>query len=443
MTSAAYAETNAAETLRLRIGTLLFMAITLYYWIPFHSFVDLTTEALLDPNADNSSRLNQIVALLLVSGAFCYGLLHPMRNALLQPRLLLSILFLWLLFACLVSAHPAAGLKALILTTLVVVNASAYLLLPRSERHFAKMLGIATLVMLAVAYYGILFKPLLSIHQANEVLEPMHAGLWRGFYRHKNEAAVGMVLASFYGLFVMHAWSRIVGITILVLSFFFLIHTGGKTSTAMLPAILLLVWVFEHVRFLRIPIAIGGVALFNLFAVGSAVIRPVGDFVTSLGIDATFTNRADVWRFAFAAIAEHPIVGHGLKAFWQTEEVVFSGGNIETWAVRAAHSHNSYLETLLIIGVPGLLLALLWLVITPLYHISRIPAVSEHSPLTRLFLRVWLYALYTAGLENLFFDGPNLLWFALLFAICGLRLQSSAALTTVPRAETQRMVVHA
>ncbi|CAN7577298.1 O-antigen ligase [Ensifer adhaerens] len=434
---------NSAETLRVRVGTFLFLAISIYYWIPFHSFVDLTKESLLEPGGDNSSRLNQIVALLLFAGASCYGVLHPMRRGLMQPRVLLAILLLWVLFACLVSAHPANGIKAIILTTMVAVNANVYLLLPANERHFAKMLAVSTLVMLAVAYYGVLFKPLLSIHQANEVLEPMHAGLWRGHFRHKNEAAVAMVLASFLGLYVLRRWSKLVGLTIVSLAFFFLIHTGGKTSTAMLPGILLLAWLFEHVRLLRIPIAIGGVALFNLFAVGSAVFRPLGEFVSSLGIDATFTNRADVWRFAFSVIAEQPFIGRGFKAFWQTEEVVFSGGGVETWAVRAAHAHNSYLETLLVIGIPGLILTLLWLVVLPLYHISRIPPARQHSDLTRLFLRIWLYSIYSASLEAFFFDGPNVLWFTLLFAICGLRLQSSAALATEPRPLAQRMVAHA
>ncbi|NUS68667.1 MAG: O-antigen ligase family protein, partial [Ensifer adhaerens] len=64
---------NSAETLRVRIGTFLFLAISIYYWIPFHSFVDLTKESLLEPGGDNSSRLNQIVALLLFAGASCYG----------------------------------------------------------------------------------------------------------------------------------------------------------------------------------------------------------------------------------------------------------------------------------------------------------------------------------------------------------------------------------
>ena len=433
MTSAVYREESPADLLRVRIGTVLFMATFLFFWITTTPFIDLTGAAVLDPSAGNSNRLNQIVSLALFAGMFAYGLAHPMRRIILQPRPLLAVLYIWFLFVSAISAYPMFGIKGTVLAVMVTINASIYLLLPASERHFAKMLGIGTLFMLSVAYYGILFKPTLAIHQASELREPMNAGLWRGHFPHKNSAAAAMVIAAFFGLFVMNVWSRLAGLVIVVLSFNFLLHTGGKTSTAMLPAIVLLAWVFERFRFLRIPIVIGGVGLFNLFAVGSAVFKPLSDFVTELGIDATFTNRADIWRFAFTALAEQPITGYGFKAFWQTPELVNSGGSIETWAVAAANGHNSYLDIALTTGFPGLLLTVIWLLVLPLRNVARLAPAAEHSHLTRLYIRVWLYTIFNAGLESLFFEGGNLLWFTFLFSLYGLHLQSRAALSVAPQ----------
>ncbi|MGN7735503.1 O-antigen ligase family protein [Hyphomicrobiales bacterium] len=433
MTSAVYREESPADLLRIRIGTVLFMATFLFFWITTTPFIDLTGAAVLDPSAGNSNRLNQIVSLALFAGMFAYGLAHPMRRIILQPRPLLAVLYIWFLFVSAISAYPMFGIKGTVLAVMVTINASIYLLLPASERHFAKMLGIGTLFMLSVAYYGILFKPTLAIHQASELREPMNAGLWRGHFPHKNSAAAAMVIAAFFGLFVMNVWSRLAGLVIVVLSFNFLLHTGGKTSTAMLPAIVLLAWVFERLRYLRIPIVIGGVGLFNLFAVGSAVFKPLSDFVTELGIDATFTNRADIWRFAFTALAEQPITGYGFKAFWQTSELVNSGGSIETWAVAAANGHNSYLDIALTTGFPGLLLTVIWLLVLPLRNIARLAPAVEHSHLTRLYIRVWLYTIFNAGLESLFFEGGNLLWFTFLFSLYGLHLQSRAVLSVAPQ----------
>lgn len=433
MTSAVYREESPADLLRIRIGTVLFMATFLFFWITTTPFIDLTGAAVLDPSAGNSNRLNQIVSIALFAGMFAYGLAHPMRRIILQPRPLLAVLYIWFLFVSAISAYPMFGIKGTVLAVMVTINASIYLLLPASERHFAKMLGIGTLFMLSVAYYGILFKPTLAIHQASELREPMNAGLWRGHFPHKNSAAAAMVIAAFFGLFVMNVWSRLAGLVIVVLSFNFLLHTGGKTSTAMLPAIVLLAWVFERLRYLRIPIVIGGVGLFNLFAVGSAVFKPLSDFVTELGIDATFTNRADIWRFAFTALAEQPITGYGFKAFWQTSELVNSGGSIETWAVAAANGHNSYLDIALTTGFPGLLLTVIWLLVLPLRNIARLAPAVEHSHLTRLYIRVWLYTIFNAGLESLFFEGGNLLWFTFLFSLYGLHLQSRAVLSVAPQ----------
>lgn len=429
---------------RARAGTFLFLGVFLFSWITLSPFVDLSGAVVLDQSARASSALNQLVSLGLFACMLGFGLLHPMRRIILQPRVLLGLIFAWLGFvSIIVSAYPFQGIKGMVLAVIAVVNASIFLLLPRSERHFAKLLGIGCLIVLSVAYYGILFKPALSIHRASEVLEQTNAGLWRGHFRHKNDAAVAMVVMALFGLFVMNVWSRLAGAVIVCLAFVFLVNTGGKTSTAMLPAVLVVAWLFEKVRVLRLPIVFGGVALFNLFAIGSAVIRPLGEFVTELGIDATFTNRADVWRLAFTAIAEQPLTGYGLKGFWQTSQLVNGGGSVETWAVAAAHAHNSYLEVILMMGVPGLVLTLAWLFVVPLYHIFRLDPANEHSHLTRLFIRIWLYVIFHACLESLFFEGANPLWLTFLIAIYGLSLQTSAVLRPAPHPKPQGIVAHA
>lgn len=420
------------------------MAVFLLSWVTLNPFVDLTGPPVLDQAARETSLLNEVASIGLFACMLSFGLVHPLRRIIFQPHMLLALIFIWLGFISLVvSRYPFQGVKGMVLAGIAIVNASVFLLLPRSEEHFAKLLGVGCLIVLSVAYFGIVFKPTLSIHQASEALDPMTAGLWRGHFRHKNDAAIAMTIMTFFGIFVMNAWSRPVGLMIACLAFFFLTHTGGKTSTALLPAVLIVAWIFEKIRVLRVPIVVGGIALFNLFAVGSAVIRPLGEFVSSLGIDATFTNRADVWRLAFSAVEEQPLTGYGIRGFWQTSQLVHGGGLVETWAVQAAHAHNSYLEMILMMGVPGLALTLLWLVALPLYHISRIPAASAHTDLTRLFVRIWLYVLFNACLESLFFQGSNPLWMTLLIAIYGLNLQASAALAPAAYAEPQEALARA
>ena len=48
---------------------------------------------------------------------------------------------------------------------------------------------------------------------------------------------------------------------------------------------------FERFRFLRIPIVVGGLALFNFLAIGSAAFRPLGEFVAGLLVPKLAPNQ--------------------------------------------------------------------------------------------------------------------------------------------------------
>lgn len=414
--------------LRAIIAAPLFLATIAFYWISTSPFVDLSVASAVDPSADNSNLLNQVVAIVIFLSLLACAWGSPLRQSLFQPRGLLVAIFVWFGIVSILSVHPELALRKLVLGAMIVLNAGALLLLPRSGRQFGKLFGIGLLLVLALCYFGVIFLPTLAIHQPTELREPMNAGLWRGTFPQKNSAAAAMVLAVFFGLYAMKIWSRWLGLLIVALALFFLAHTGGKTSLAVLPGILVAAWAFERWRWLRAPMAWGGVALFNLLAVGSAVFAPLSSFVAGLGIDATFTNRADIWRFAFSAIAQKPLTGYGFQSFWQTDDLIYSGGRIETWAVDAYNGHNAYLDMLLTTGVPGLVMTLVWLLVLPLRDIDAAATSGNDPALTRLFTRIWLYAIFSSCVESVFFANGDAVWFTLLVAVFGLRLQARARL---------------
>ncbi|HUH76416.1 MAG TPA: O-antigen ligase [Devosia sp.] len=421
------------------VGVALFLAVFGYYWITITPFVDLTGAGAVDPAAGNSNALNQFVALALFG---CMGLFYLARGRgipLFGPGWLLGLIIAWCLVTSVLAGHPDLAIKRTILVVIVAFNAALVLLLPRSETEFARLLAIIVLSVLALCYLGVMFRPTLSIHQASEIREPMNAGLWRGIFPHKNSAAGAMVLAVFFGLFIAAMRSRLLGLGIVVLAVFFLSNTGGKTSMLVLPAVLVLAWMLERFAWMRLPLVVGGLIGFNLLAVGSAVFEPIRELVTALGVDATFTNRSDIWRFAFSAIAERPIIGHGFQSFWQTEELVYGGGTIETWAAAAYNGHNAYLDTLISLGIPGLILTIIWIVLMPIRDIGRAQRADNNPLMTRLFIRIWLYALVSSCVESVFYGGGGELWFSLLLAMCGLRLQGQATLVSAaPARETTK-----
>ena len=409
------------------LATWLFVLMLLFYLITTTPFADLNGASHADPQAGNSNLLNQIAALALTAGFIVCGARHPLaRETVFQPRALLLPLFGWLFLAALTSASPDVALRKTVLEAMTCVDASIFLLLPRSSRHFAKLLLVGTAVMLAVAYAGVVALPNLAIHQGTEAIEPEHAGLWHGQFPHKNVAAAVMVLSFFVGMFTYGAGFRLASLAAMALSAVFLAHTGGKSAISYLPATLAVAWVFERWRWSRLPIVVGGPLLFTFVAIGCALSEGLSDFVASLGIDPTFTARTDIWRVAFDAIAWHPILGYGFGNFWQTDQLFYSGGVGIGWAVQAFNGHNSWIDILLTAGFPAFVMVFAWLVALPLRDIGRAERSGNDPALTRLFTRIWLYGLFQSCLESIFLQGGDFIWFALLFSVFGLRYQASA-----------------
>jgi len=362
---------------------------------------------------------------------------------LLQPRMLLVLMLAWFSLVSMIGHDPASAFRRIVFAVLVCFSASAMLLLPRSETQFARLLSLGVLLALALSYFGVVALPGRAIHQASDTLETALAGQWRGHFGHKNTASAAMVIIAFCGLYVMRTWSRGLGLLVLALAVVFLFKAGGKSASAMLPLILTLAWLFERWRFLRAPIAIGGPLGFNLLAVGAAVFEPIRNLVGGLGVDATFTNRADVWRLAMQAIAEKPLTGYGFQVFWQTDTLRYGGGDVETWAVTASHSHNAYIEALINAGVPGLVFIVIWLLVLPIADVHRAEAGGNDPMLTRLFIRIWLFSIYSSCLESTFFSNTGPLWFTMLLAVFGLRLQARASLVAAGAGHRREALAHA
>ncbi|NTJ41910.1 O-antigen ligase family protein [Agrobacterium larrymoorei] len=413
-----------------RIRTLVFLGLFLFFWVTTNPFVDLVRVEQSGTNATGGSNLlNQLIFLALTIATVYAAVTHPLRAQICQPQWLVIALFSWFLISSALSNYPMDAIKRTVLALLTCANAGMFLLLPRSEAQFSRLLFYGTSITIGLAYFGVIVMPMRAIHQATELIEPMNAGFWRGQYSHKNLAAAAMLVAAFFGLYLRSVGWRKSGIAIVVTSVFFLLHTGGKSSTAMLPLILCLQWVFERYRWTRWPIAVGGIAAFNLLALGASLSPGVRSVIASLGVDPTFTNRTDIWKIAFEAIALSPILGYGFQGFWQTADITQSSAGLETWAVKAFNGHNAYVDAMLTTGIPGFLLSMALVVFIPLRAVGRLDGARQNSPaLSRLFMRVWLYVLYAGCLEVIFFQSGSPIFFLFLVSIFGLELQSRMSL---------------
>jgi len=327
----------------------------------------------------------------------------------------------WLLINIAFAENRGVSMQRFVLAVSVTTLAVVLPLLPPTQRAFNLCLGAAALVLLALCYLGVLLAPQYSIHTALDVTEPQLAGDWRGSFGHKNTASPVMTVLVYVGIYLCSAGSFVMGPAIAALAGIFLIFTGGKTSSVLCLAIYALaslVYVTRSLWLKRI-LCFAPLIVMNLLTVGSVMSPALGAITRLLPLDPTFTGRSDVWQFALAAVAEKPIIGHGYAAFWDDVTARQTAQGAE-WATSAAHSHNSYLELAVTIGLPGLLLVVLVFVLAPLCNFQSAQARSRSGALAKLFLTIWLFGLYYGATETFLLERQNPIWFMFALAVAGL-----------------------
>jgi len=405
------------------IRSVLIATVFLSLWISFHPFpaLDEPIEVTEAGNLANQLGYSTLFVLLLA-----WNLLHQPQRLLLLVRPVLIATLLWFALTVVTSWDPALSARRLAFALVTIGIAGMVLLVPKNPRHFADVMAVVVLIVLAACYLGVALAPQLTIHQASDVIEPELAGDWRGVFGHKNEASVVMVLFVFIGMFIARVRSLGLGAVIVMLALPFLFFTNSKTAMAALPLALIVSVIMARAAKPAngVGVALGLLLALNLLSIGSIYIAPIHALVEAIMPDATFTGRTDIWKFAIDHIAQRPITGYGFATFWGTEQVVY-GMTGATWANTASHAHNGFVDLALTIGIPGSALMTLWLVVLPLFDYYRAPDEPESAALKMLFLRICLFAAFESCFETLFTQ-VGALWLILIAAAFGLRLVAVA-----------------
>lgn len=407
---------------------VLFYVTFLYFTVGFLPYVSLSSTYMGSAMAAGSNLLNQLAAIILLFSFVAFMAKERSFSIIFTPRLLMAAIFGWYVFTSLVGEAPMFSLRRLFMCAIICVLAGCFLQLPRTERHFATLLAICAIIILFLCYFGVVVLPSRSIHQASDALEPLLAGNWRGVFRHKNEAASVMTVLIIVAIYLCKRWSFIGGLAVLLLSLVFLVKSGGKTALGLLPIIIATGWFIVRWPRWRYAVVTLLLAVFAVVIVGTTVDPVFSQMLTKMKIDASFTGRTDIWTVAIDYIRQSPFVGYGYQAFWRSDALMTSFTENNTWATTAPDSHNGYFDLLLAGGVPGLVLVLMWLYLLPLHYLGKMDDATRNSPLTRLYVGVWLYVLLFGFLETIFFLSTGFVWFFLVVALMGLRLQANASL---------------
>jgi O-antigen ligase len=415
-----------ADTL---IRSLLFVGAFLAAWISFHPFQSLAEP----PKAvtEGGDLVNQIAFSGLFLALAAWTWFHAPQRVVLALRPIFVGLMLWCALTCLTSWEPALAARRFAFALILLGIGMMVLLLPKSIRHFSDLLAAVALITLAACYLGVLLVPQLAVHQATDFLEPEHAGNWRGVFAHKNQAGAVMVMIVFIGLFAMRMRSVALGGLITALALIFLGFSQSKTAIAVLPLVFVLSAIISRSRrpAVGITLVVMILAAFNLFSVGTVIFEPVHRLVAMVMPDASFTGRTDIWELGVQAVAQRPITGYGFSSFFGTDQVVYGLGDNTTWANAATDAHNAYLNLALTIGIPGMLLVVIWVIVLPIMDYCRTSSDPQTRALQTLFLRVCLYGVYASCFESSIFQQVGEVWFFYMTSTFGLRYLSLTRLT--------------
>ena len=411
------------------VRNFLFLATFLLAWFTVSPFPDLGQQA---PAGGTGGDLASQASAILMTGALALYVLLK-RPPLLTRAVTLSLILTLAAFAvsAVLSSYPDVAGRRLVLAIFNIFQAVVLVLLPYGREHFARLLALAAIIILAACYFGVAFLPQFSIHQATDIAEPGLAGDWRGFFTHKNGAGAGMVLLIFIGIFIYRAWNRTIGIGIVLLSAVFLYFTHSKSPINLLPVVLLISYLVPRLRSGVVAFGlIAGVPLMlNLLSVGSVMFAPIRDLIAHVMSDPTYTGRDVIWQFALDHVRQRPLFGFGFEAFWGMPDLVADWNYLESWGYRASDAHNGYLNLAVTTGLVGLGLSLWWIIAQPFADYWRGRFQASDRPLVTLLLQIWFFALCLGCYESAFFVGGSGQWFLTMSAIVGLRFRTLAKST--------------
>ncbi len=403
------------------LRTALFLGILLISCITLSPFPDLSGGDTFILSSGNDAAMYGVFGLLAaVAGAVVWRTDRKALACLATPPFLGFAL--WVAVSCVASQDVATSLKRVLITGFAAVCAMALFLLPRGRDDLARLLCTAGMVIAALCYFGIVFMPHLSVHQATDASEAQLAGDWRGLFAHKNTASGIFSILAFVGLFGLRTGRR-EGWILFVLSLLFVMFSGGKSSTVICFATMTISTVMTRLRRPSVwaAVALAPLALLTLLGIGSVLWPSLAPLSGILPLDATFTGRIDIWAFAIPQATSHLLFGHGIGAFWNTEVLRYGSEQNTMWAGQAEHAHNGYLDSVLQMGLPGLILMLAAFVVQPARDLRRCMERGDEPALTLMLTQIWLFSLYLSSLETFFLERANAQWVLFLFALFGAR----------------------
>lgn len=328
----------------------------------------------LQPDAAKSDVINQVLY-ICITLVLLFGTGVPTRSGLFGIPLGIAILLGYCFFSVSWAIAPLVSLRRIIQTSMVIWLVFRCLddLGPNRMLRFVRLALIALLV---INYLTVFFTPY-GIHADIPGEYSSLVGDWRGIIPHKNVAGAICSLTILLFLFDNREFPKALSAAVIVGSVIFLYFTQSRTSeVALVPAILLGIAIRPYDASKR-TVAVVFLLIVSVFAI--LLFSGSTSFLANILNDPyALTGRGAIWPLLLEYAGEHPWTGAGFGSFWLIGDASPIWSLTSGWvAIYAAHGHNGFLDLLVTIGLPGLILAIFALGVWPMLRLLLSPSIDK------------------------------------------------------------------
>ncbi len=262
------------------------------------------------------------------------------------PRLGVVLAFLgWTILSLLWTDSVTSSINGVL--GLIPLLVTGYCMALRLPPHlFARSYIYAGFFVLMFSVLYVIALPKFGMHQANDAIQAVHAGSWRGVYGHKN--VFGTVCAMAATMTILASPNILPSrlFKLLLVGALILACIMSRSATA-----IAILFIAPAVSVLSLRLSAAQQALLVLVAVPLAfgVYAILGTIFALLGRDMTFTGRTTIWAYVPDAVAQRPMLGFGYAS------TTYGDFILKIYrAMGVTNPHNGFLDILLSLGIVGL-----------------------------------------------------------------------------------------
>jgi O-antigen ligase len=358
------------------LGVLLFALIALLVMALAGGVLDAGTKASLT-GAGNPFRQTVYFGGVLLTIWAIRPLDQPKR--LLAVPVMIVIALGWCLVSLTWAIDPAIAARRLLLTAIIIWQ----IFMATQQLGYARTVGVLRWVMaglLLANFVTVLLFPEIGIHQPGEV-EQQLTGNWRGVLEHKNFAGAACAMTILLFVFDAKRIPMAIRAVVIAASVVFLYFSVSKTSMGLIGFSLAAGFLFQryNARYRAALI----IALFLVALVSAILVNILRDPLAANLSDANaLTGRVQIWWMLTSYASDHWLLGSGYGSFWDigSNSPVFHYG--KGWVTELAAGHNGFLDLLVQIGLPGVILVVVAVFIEPMWRLlTRQDLAPSHGAL--------------------------------------------------------------